>query len=29
METSAEVTLRLVEIWGQRGEKKGLLPAVD
>jgi tripeptide aminopeptidase len=29
MAKSAEVTLRLVEIWGQRGEKKGLLPAAD
>ena len=29
MAKSAEVTLRLVEIWGQKGDKKGLLPAVD
>ncbi|MBN1854668.1 MAG: peptidase T [Pirellulales bacterium] len=29
MEKSAEVCLRLLEIWGQRGEKKGLLPAID
>ncbi len=29
MEKAAEVCLRLVEIWAEKGEKKGMLPAVD
>jgi tripeptide aminopeptidase len=29
MEKSAEVCLRLVQIWAERGEKKGLLAAAD
>jgi len=29
MQKSAEVCLRLVELWGQRGERQGLLPKVE